>query len=216
MVHLNVIVTTEQTFFNANDAVWPALSSLTGILLRWIVLTWIGWNWPKGSGPSNKVSFSRIVPRRHVPDTTVPTPWKLQKQPFWLIPFTLSLKQLKCHKLSCFGELAHIKELKSYFERWPFVNVNFRLFYDGQFIRSNSCGSLYHRYASTSLSKFIDDCAEWKQLFYAFAIFSRHRFNSHTKPQSLISKLFYLKVNPLPVEALPTALWQGKCLTGTE
>ena len=95
VVNLYVMVNTEQTFFNANDAVWPALSSLTGILLRWIVLTWIGWNCPSGSGPSNKVSFSRIVPRRHVPDTTVPTPWKLQKQPFGLIPFTLSLKTVK-------------------------------------------------------------------------------------------------------------------------
>ena len=132
VVNLYVMVNTEQTFFNANDAVWPALSSLTGILLRWIVLTWIGWNWPRGSGPSNKVSFSRIVPRRHVPDTTVPTPWKLQKQPFWLIPLALSLKQLKCHELRCFGELAHIKEWQSYFERWPFTNLNFRLFYDGR------------------------------------------------------------------------------------
>ena len=132
VVNLYVMVNTEQTFFNANDAVWPALSSLTGILLRWIVLTWIGWNWPRGSGPSNKVSFNRMVPRRHVPDTTVPTPWKLQKQPLWLIAFALSLKQLKCHELRFFGESAHIKELKSYFERWPFVNVNFRLSYDGQ------------------------------------------------------------------------------------
>ena len=34
VVNLYVMVNTEQTFFNANDAVWPALSSLTGILLR--------------------------------------------------------------------------------------------------------------------------------------------------------------------------------------
>lgn len=63
------------TFFKANDAVCPARSSFTGILFRCIVLTVIGWNCPKGSGPSSRTSFSRMVPRRHVPDTTVPTPY---------------------------------------------------------------------------------------------------------------------------------------------
>ena len=73
-IFITVIVNFKQTFFKANDAVCPARSSFTGILFRWIVLTTICWNCPRGSGPSNRTSLSRIVPRRQVPDTTVPTP----------------------------------------------------------------------------------------------------------------------------------------------
>ena len=176
------MVNTEQTFFNANDAVWPALSSLTGILLRWIVLTWIGWNWPRGSGPSNKVSFSRMVPRRHVPDTTVPTPWKLEKNnhfDWFHLPY--AWKQLKCHELSCFREIAHIKDLKNYVERLPFVNVNFRLLINPVykikllwFTLPPICINVsFEVYRSLYRVNAV-------QLFGALAIFSRHRFNSHT------------------------------------
>lgn len=62
------------TFFRANEAVWPPLTSFTGIRLRWIDFTAIEMKLPKGSGPSSMVSFRRMSPRKVVPDTTVPTP----------------------------------------------------------------------------------------------------------------------------------------------
>lgn len=64
------------TFLRANEAVWPPLTSFTGILFRWIDLTAIGMKLPRGSGPSSMVSFRRMSPRKVVPDTTVPTPWR--------------------------------------------------------------------------------------------------------------------------------------------
>lgn len=63
-----------QTFFRENDAVCPPRTSLTGILLRWMDLTAMGSNEPNGSGPNSRMSFSRIIPRNVVPETTVPTP----------------------------------------------------------------------------------------------------------------------------------------------
>ena len=62
------------TFFKAKEAVCPPRTSLTGIRFRWMLLMTIGTNWPTGSGPSRSESFSRIVPRIVVPETTVPTP----------------------------------------------------------------------------------------------------------------------------------------------
>ena len=49
-------------FLRANEAVWPDLTSVTGIRFRWMDLTAMGLKWPKGSGPNNRVSFIRIVP----------------------------------------------------------------------------------------------------------------------------------------------------------
>ena len=62
------------TFFNANEAVWPPLTSETGNLLRWMLLIGTGINSPREVGPSNRVSLSRITPCIHVPEITVPTP----------------------------------------------------------------------------------------------------------------------------------------------
>lgn len=78
MLPLDVSVETwylsPRTFLRAKDAVWPPLTSFTGILLRWIDLTTMGMKLPRGSGPSSMVSLRRMSPRRVVPDTTVPTP----------------------------------------------------------------------------------------------------------------------------------------------
>ena len=54
-------------FFKAKEAVWPLLTSPTGILLRCILLMAIGMKWPSGSGPNNKVSFNLMVPFKLVP-----------------------------------------------------------------------------------------------------------------------------------------------------
>ena len=67
------------TFFKAKEALCPPLTSVTGNLFRWMLLTERGWKWPRGSGPKRSVSLQVIVPFIVVPDTTVPTPWKGQK-----------------------------------------------------------------------------------------------------------------------------------------
>ena len=63
------------TFFSANEAVWPPLTSVTGSLLRWMLLIGTGMNSPREVGPSSSVSLSRITPCIHVPEITVPTPY---------------------------------------------------------------------------------------------------------------------------------------------
>lgn len=64
-------------FFRAKLAVWPPLTSRTGILFRWMLFTAIGVKRPRGSGPSSKVSFNFMIPFKVVPDTTVPTPCQI-------------------------------------------------------------------------------------------------------------------------------------------
>ena len=67
------------TFFSANEAVCPPLTSVTGSLFLCIPLIVTGTNSPNDVGPNSKLSPSEITPCRHVPDTTVPTPYEKNK-----------------------------------------------------------------------------------------------------------------------------------------
>lgn len=61
-------------FFSENDADWLPRTSRTGMRFRWMLLIGCGEKLPSGSGPSSSTSLTRMMPFRHVPDTTVPTP----------------------------------------------------------------------------------------------------------------------------------------------
>ena len=61
------------TFFNANEADWPAEQTGTGMRFRSIDRMLVDWNWPSESGPSRTLSPACTIPLLTTPDTTVPT-----------------------------------------------------------------------------------------------------------------------------------------------